>query len=56
MEENNVENKVEDVVKENEQGTKKVKVQIKLKDMITMGVLAVLVIGIVVFGLVTLFK
>ena len=51
MEENNVENKVE----ENVQGTEKVKVQIKLKDMITMGVLAVLLIGIVVFGLVALF-
>lgn len=51
MEENNVENKVE----ENVQGTEKVKVQIKLKDMITMGVLAVLLIGLVVFGLVALF-
>ena len=51
MEENNVENKVE----ENVQGTEKVKVQIKLKDMITMGVLAVLLIGIVVFGLIALF-
>ena len=51
MEENNVENKVE----ENVQGTEKVKVQIRLKDMITMGVLAVLLIGLVVFGLVALF-
>ena len=51
MEENNVENKVEESV----QGTEKVKVQIKLKDMITMGVLAVLLIGLVVFGLVALF-
>ena len=51
MEENNVENKVE----ENVQGTEKVKVQIKLKDMITMGVLAVLLIGLVVFGLIALF-
>ena len=51
MEENNVENKVE----KNVQGTEKVKVQIKLKDMITMGVLAVLLIGLVVFGLVALF-
>lgn len=55
MEENNVENKVEEAAKENVQDTEKVKVQIKLKDIITMGVLAVLVIGIVVLGLVTLF-
>ena len=45
MEEKNIENTSE-----------KVKVQIKLKDIIIMGILAALVFGIIIFGVVTLLK
>jgi putative N-acetylmannosamine-6-phosphate epimerase len=57
MEENKVEEVVENVKTKEEVATEeKVKVPIKLKDLITMGVLVVLVVGLIIFGISCLVK